>query len=382
MSDANLPTKFAPAERASKEEIKRQAEIFEENNVLNEFLEKIPVVFVILNKFRQIVFLSKGAKDFAGVDALLEVLGKRPGELFACIHSDEEEGGCGTSKFCMYCGAVNAVLEAQKGKPAVMDCRLLVGNDHNALNLRVWASPMDVEGEQYIAVTMQDIQDEKWRLFMEQVFFHDILNTTNGLYSTIQIMRNYKEKIDSEEFLERAELITNQLIDEIQSQQLAFAAEHDNYSVDIEKISSMAILEEIERLYKKNMVFKGKSIEIDPAAIDIQITSDRTLLKRILGNMIKNAGEATPEGGKIRMGCDEVDDKIQFWVHNPGFIARDVQLQIFNRSFSTKGTNRGLGTYSMKLLSSFLDGEVTFSTSEEEGTKFMATYPITMEPNS
>ena len=109
---------------------------------------------------------------------------------------------------------------------------------------------------------------------------------------------------------------------------------------------------------------------------DVEITSDRTLLRRILGNMIKNAIEAVPENSTITLGCKVEGEKINYWVHNPGFIPRNIQLQIFNRSFSTKGHGRGLGTYSMKLLSSFLNGTVMFTTSEEKGTTFNVTIPI------
>ncbi|MBY9021718.1 MAG: histidine kinase, partial [Candidatus Lokiarchaeota archaeon] len=78
----------------------------------------------------------------------------------------------------------------------------------------------------------------------------------------------------------------------------------------------------------------------------------------------------------ITIGCKVDGEKINYWVHNPGFIPQNIQLQIFNRSFSTKGHGRGLGTYSMKLLSSFLKGTVTFTTSEENGTTFNVTIPI------
>jgi sensor histidine kinase regulating citrate/malate metabolism len=50
---------------------------------------------------------------------------------------------------------------------------------------------------------------------------------------------------------------------------------------------------------------------------------------------------------------------------------REVQLQLFQRSFSTKGNNRGLGTYSMKLLGEqYLNGRVDFESSTQTGTTF------------
>ena len=50
----------------------------------------------------------------------------------------------------------------------------------------------------------------------------------------------------------------------------------------------------------------------------------------------------------------------------------DAQLQIFQRSFSTKcEPGRGLGTYSMKLLGErFMGGVVDFTSRAPEGTTF------------
>lgn len=57
--------------------------------------------------------------------------------------------------------------------------------------------------------------------------------------------------------------------------------------------------------------------------------------------------------------------------------AEEVQLQLFQRSFSTKGqSGRGIGTYSMKLLSErYLGGKVEFTSREPEGTVFTLTIP-------
>jgi len=56
---------------------------------------------------------------------------------------------------------------------------------------------------------------------------------------------------------------------------------------------------------------------------------------------------------------------------------RNVQLQVFNRSFSTKGQGRGIGTYSIRLLvTRYLRGTVDFTSSKEQGTTFRARLPL------
>jgi signal transduction histidine kinase len=92
--------------------------------------------------------------------------------------------------------------------------------------------------------------------------------------------------------------------------------------------------------------------------------------------MVKNALEASHAGQTVTIGCRNLVDAVEFSVHNPNVMPRSVQLQIFQRSFSTKGAGRGLGTYSMKLLSEqYLHGQVAFTSSAEEGTTFYARYP-------
>jgi sensor histidine kinase regulating citrate/malate metabolism len=54
----------------------------------------------------------------------------------------------------------------------------------------------------------------------------------------------------------------------------------------------------------------------------------------------------------------------------------EVKLQVFKRSFSTKGKGRGLGTYSIKLLTEkFLKGKVYFISEENFGTEFTIEIP-------
>ena len=52
-------------------------------------------------------------------------------------------------------------------------------------------------------------------------------------------------------------------------------------------------------------------------------------------------------------------------------------MQIFKRSFSTKGKGRGLGTYSVRLLAeNYLKGKAGFISNEKEGTIFFVDLPV------
>jgi signal transduction histidine kinase len=99
-------------------------------------------------------------------------------------------------------------------------------------------------------------------------------------------------------------------------------------------------------------------------------------LRRVLINLVKNALEAVEDGATVKLGAYSDRDSVYLTVHDAAVIPPDVQLNIFSRSFSTKGSGRGLGTYSIKLISEkYLNGQVSFVSNAEAGTRFTVRYP-------
>ena len=79
----------------------------------------------------------------------------------------------------------------------------------------------------------------------------------------------------------------------------------------------------------------------------------------------------------VTLKCDYDKDKIRFSVNNLKVMSKEVQHQIFQRSFSTKAANRGIGTYSVKLLTEkYLKGKVWFTSDEIFGTTFYVELPL------
>jgi signal transduction histidine kinase len=121
-------------------------------------------------------------------------------------------------------------------------------------------------------------------------------------------------------------------------------------------------------------------IRIKDASRSTRFTSDEALLGRVIGNIVKNAIEASVPGETVTIDCFTSDGFIHFRVNNPTYMPENIRLQVFNRSFSTKGTGRGLGTYSMKFLTEkYLHGRITFTSTEEEGTTFTAACPLELQ---
>ncbi len=370
-----LPTKFAPAERASVDEIRAQAQYFLDAPLLNRLFDAIPDIVLVLNRQRQIVFANGAVLTSLGLNSQDSILGLRPGEALGCVHAFETEGGCGTTEFCQTCGAVHAILSSLKGHEAIKECRI-TQQSGEALDLRVWTTPLDVEGEQFSVFAIKDISHEKRRRALERIFFHDILNAASGVRGFAELLT-----IVSSEELELVKRslynLSERLIEEINAQRDLSAAENNELTVHPGPINSIELLQELVTGYQHFVAANNCLLKIDSTSIPVQFTSDRTLLRRVLGNMIKNALEACQPGETVTLACFSDDERVEFTVRNPSYIPRRIQLQIFQRSFSTKGQGRGLGTYSIKLLSQrYLKGEVTFFSSPKHGTEFKVRYPL------
>jgi PAS domain-containing protein len=378
MSEDQLKSDYASAERASEQEIQEDVLYLNNLPIIQEFLNIIPDVFLILNTNRQIVYANQIVIDMLSLKSPDDIYGLRPGEALHCIHSNITEGGCGTTIFCRYCGAVNAILKSQTDPKNIHieECRISSGEEEAAFDFRVWSKVITLENKPYTVFVVRDISDEKRRSVLEKTFFHDILNTAGGIQG---IMGIWDEATDSEldELIKLVKTASSTIIEEIRMQKDLLAAESGDLVIEKSSTDSLYILEEVKRIYQKHEVAEGKTIEIDPDANNVSFESDSRILKRIISNMLKNALEATTDGGTVTMGVNLIDNNIKFWVHNSAVMPEAVQMQMFQRSFSTKGSGRGIGTYSIKMLGEkYLKGKVSFSSKPEEGTIVVLLLPI------
>lgn len=380
MARNKRPTRFAPAERASAQEIERQARLFTSERLLGVLPDAVPCVLLVVNAQRQLVFANDRFHELLPAEQRgIDVLGCRPGEVLGCVHAEEAEGGCGTTDFCSTCGAVHAILTSQSGTADVQECRIIRTNGE-ALDFRVWTTPVTLDGEAFTIFAALDICDEKRREALEHIFLHDINNVAYGLSWYADFFRNAgPEKI--EEYADAIRRLSRELIEEIEAQRILIKAESGELTLSPEPVSSLQLLRDAVALYSRHPASQDRRLCVDDRAVDAQVVSDRVLLSRVLCNLVKNALEACRAGEIVTVGCTTTDDTVELWVHNPGCMPREVQLQIFQRSFSTKGRGRGLGTYSIRLLTErYLKATASFTSTAEHGTTFRIRCPATLEP--
>ncbi len=377
MNAHTLTTHFADPDRLTIAQVRAQNRKAITEPVLQTLMDCFPEPAMLINGERQIVFANDKLASLLGRDRA-NLVGMRPGEALACQHAAEEEGGCGTSLYCRACGAVRAILSCQETRLAdTQECRLMrrTAEGPSALDLRVSTTPIVIQGEPFTVFAVRDITDEKRRRVLEGIFFHDLLNAAGGLKGILELW----PELNGEEALElsrTAQGLSEQLVEKIMSQRDLAAAERGELAVDMREFDAARLLVRLCILYSHHSVAEGKRIAPPVIIGETMIRSDEVILGRVIGNLIKNALEASQRGQTVLLSYSNDQGPI-FAVHNDTAMPEEVRLQMFQRSFSTKqGRGRGIGTYSVKLLTErFLQGSVAFESAPGEGTTFTIRLP-------
>lgn len=363
--------------RANNAELEAQKEALQGVPRLAELLEAMPAPAVVLNEHHQIVLANSGAQ---AVDPVGQAFGIRIGELFGCIRSKLTLHGCGTSAYCAACNGRLAVFEARctRRKVSYESSMLFeAGGKLHGREVKLTVSPLSMpDGQLFTIVAITDISGEKRRRALEVIFFHDVLNTVGGMQRYLEMMEEESAE-ELRQSLKHMKVAAADLVSEIASQRDLTLAERDDLSVHSSAADSGEMLTELLNELQYRVEAEGKKAVIAESSVSCQFRVAASVLRRILRNLVKNACEASKPGGVITIGARPTDDKLEFWVHNNGYIPDEVRLQLFKRSFSTKGAHRGFGLYSVKLLSErYLNGQVSFVSTSEQGTTFSVSVPL------
>jgi PAS domain S-box-containing protein len=107
-----------------------------------------------------------------------------------------------------------------------------------------------------------------------------------------------------------------------------------------------------------------------------KIVADSAYVQRILSNLVNNAVQAMPNGGKLTVQafCEGNDNIIT--VEDTGVgIPEEAKRKLFTPLFTTKSKGQGFGLAVVKRMTEALGGTVTFDSQVDKGTKFIVRLP-------
>ena len=136
------------------------------------------------------------------------------------------------------------------------------------------------------------------------------------------------------------------------------------------------IIDELEAVLKEEQKIKfNYQFEVD------RVIADQQIIKNILINLLSNAIKYSADGSQIDLGIKQKNDQITILVSDKGIgIPKKEQHHMFERFFRARNVTNiegtGLGLNIVKKYIDLLEGNITFSSEEGEGTKFKVTIPL------
>lgn len=372
-----IHTDFLPAERLALSDIYSQARVVSGNPILTAMLDTSQTMVALLNPERQIVFCNDACARAGGKASKEDTLGLRPGELLNCVNANYAESGCGTATACRYCGLAQTLVVGQQGRANSGECVIQSHNRSGGIQVEyaVQVRPLPTLGAGWQCFSLRDLSADKRREALERIFFHDLLNLAGAVEGVSGLLTaGGAPPEENAGLVAMLSTSASALVEEIRSQRTLLDAEKGGLAVDRKACDAFQALENAADACRPFGFFDDKQLSIPrPAgARPILFQTDPSLLNRILVNLLKNAMEASKAGGTVTASCSAPSPgRVRFSVHNETVMPEAIRAHVFQRSFSTKGAGRGLGTYSIKLLTeTYLHGQAWFDSAPGSGTTF------------
>ena len=225
-------------------------------------------------------------------------------------------------------------------------------------------------------------QAARLREDVERITRHDLKNPLTAVISLPQLLA-LAGNLDpgQREMLSRIEQAGYAMLRLINFSLDLFKMEQGSYRYHPEPLDLAALCSRVAQELEDLAASAGARVEIlvdgRPAAPGEAFTvpGEELLCHSMLGNLVRNALEASPRGGTVRISL-ESGDPARIAVHNAGEVPAPVRERFFEK-YATFGKERGtgLGTYSARLTAEVMGGRISFASSAAEGTTVAVEIP-------
>jgi two-component system CheB/CheR fusion protein len=206
---------------------------------------------------------------------------------------------------------------------------------------------------------------------------HDIRNPLQAITSDVYLAKTElastpesegkKNALDSLQEIEKNIDYINKIVQDLQ-----------DYARPLNPKAGEADLKRIiEKMLQKNGIPKNVKVSVNVEDEARKVVADADYLNRILYNLVTNAVQAMPKGGKLTITAHEEANDIVITVADTGVgIPKEIQNKMFTPMFTTKAKGQGFGLPVVKRMTESLSGTVSFESQEDKGTTFTVRLPL------
>jgi signal transduction histidine kinase len=150
-------------------------------------------------------------------------------------------------------------------------------------------------------------------------------------------------------------------------------------SVNGRRADAVALARQTAGLFRHDAEARNVRLEFGCPPGEISVFASEEALSEVLSNLIMNAIEAQPNGGRVRvaLACSSKNLDITVEDDGPG-VAPEIRAKIFQPFFTTKATGTGLGLSIVARRVAEMGGMITCDSPvrDGKGTQFRLTLPL------
>ncbi|RWB55012.1 hybrid sensor histidine kinase/response regulator [Mesorhizobium sp.] len=215
---------------------------------------------------------------------------------------------------------------------------------------------------------------------------HDVLQPLNAAHLSVSALAEVQTSEEGKKLVRQVERSLETMEDLLRTLLDISKLDAGVVQPEISDVSLEALFSSLRSDFLPEAEKKGLSLKFRP--VNVVVRSDRTLLRRILQNILSNALRYTRSGG-VLVGTRHRGDTIRIDVADTGCGIPDDQREAvfeeFHRGISTLADGGltgglGLGLAIVRRMAAALGHPVTFSSKVGRGTIFHIDVPIGMAP--
>lgn len=354
----------------------------EEKNKLEALLNSVGDAVLAIDEEKKIIVFNPIAEKITGLK-MNDVEKEKFGNSIKFI---EEESGKESSDF------INKVL--LNGEKIELNDLAIMNRKGKKVLIDINAAPIvNYKGKiMGCIIIFKDVtfkrEAERMRTDFVSIVSHQLRTPLSAMKWFLEILLDGdvgRLKKEQREVVEEIHESNSSMINFVNQMLNVSRIESHHLAINIEKIKLCKTIGDLLKEVKP--FFKEKKQKLSYSCLaeqDLEINTDRNLLRNVLSSVMLNASRYTPQKGNIELIVSRYDkDFVLFKVKDNGIgIPEEEKVKIF-RKFSRasnairyEANGTGLGLYVVKSIINMVCGKIWFESEENKGTTFYFTLPI------
>ncbi|MHC1699521.1 MAG: ATP-binding protein [Humidesulfovibrio sp.] len=267
-------------------------------------------------------------------------------------------------------------VEGANGERKVVRCTAIPIHDEDG-NLRA------------AIVVFEDItertQREQARDSVEHILRHDLRSPLVGFASLPQLLLHHPNLTDEQrDWLKLLHASAGKMLRMLDAYLKLSCIERGSLALEPVMVDLVSLLHVVREDLVQLPQGKNKHVWVTmddqplPPDAKLAVPCEETLCASMLTNLVKNALEASPEGGIVTVDLQNLGETVRIVVRNKGEVPDSIRERFFEKFVTAgKAFGTGVGTYSAKRIAEFHGGSITLDCSVPGQTSVTVLLPRT-----